>query len=283
MKYGMNLLLWTTDVGPEHYRLLEQIKQWGFDGVELPVFAFDEAKARDTRRKLEELGLACTVVTVVPEDANPISDDRVVRERALEHLKRAVDICHVLGAEVLCGPYVSPVGRLVGRGRTEEEWKWAVEAFRQLAPYAQAAGVPLALEYLNRFETYFVNCAEDTARLVDEVNHAGFRMMYDTFHANIEEKSIAEAIRTGGKRIIHVHISENDRSTPGEGHVHWEETFATLKEIGYDGWLVIEAFGQALPDLAAATCIWRKMFPSEEHVAREGLRFMKQMVQKYWG
>ncbi len=283
MKFGMNLLLWTGHVTAEHYPLLEKIKAWGFDGAELPVFSFDDAHYRDVRRKLDDNGLKCTVVTIVPEDANPISPDASVRQAAIDHLKRAIDTCHILGAEVLCGPYVSPVGHLVGRGRTDEEWKWAVEAFQQVAPYAEQAGIPLALEYLNRFETYFVNCAADTARLVDEVGHPSFRMMYDTFHANIEEKNIAEAIRTGGNRIIHVHISENDRSTPGEGHVHWDETFATLKEIGYDGWLVIEAFGQALPDLAAATRIWRKMFPSEEHVAKQGLEFMKRQVARFWG
>jgi D-psicose/D-tagatose/L-ribulose 3-epimerase len=283
MKYGMNLLLWTTEVRAEHFPLLEKIKVWGFDGAELPVFSFDRQQAQAVRRKLDELGLSCTVVTVVPEDKNPISPDPAVRGAAVEHLKQAIDICHLLGAEVLCGPYVSPVGKLVGRGRTVEEWRWAVETFQKVAPYAQQAGVLLALEYLNRFETYFANCAEDLARLVDEVAHPSFRMMYDTFHANIEEKKIAPAIRQAGRRIAHVHISENDRSTPGEGHVAWDETFSALREIGYDGWLVIEAFGQALPELAAATCIWRRMFPSEEHVAVEGLRFVRSMVQRYWG
>ena len=140
----------------------------------------------------------------------------------------------------------------------------------------------MALEYLNRFEHYFINDTVTAAKFVDEVNHPSFKLHYDTFHANIEEKKIPEAIRAGGKRIIHVHISENDRSTPGEGHVHWEQSFQTLAEIGYDGWLMIEAFGTALPEIAGATCIWRKMFPDEQYLATRGLAFMKQNVAKYW-
>lgn len=279
MKYGMNLLLWTGNVTEEHYPLLDKIKAWGYDGAEIPAFSFDPAQYRGLRKKLDDIGLQCTTVTIVSKDANPVSPEANVRAAAVEHLKRAIDTNHTLGSKMMCGPYVSPVGQLVGRGRTADEWRWAVEVFQKVAPHAQQAGVMLGLEGLNRFETYFVNCMADLAKLVDEVNHPSFRLMYDTFHANIEEKSIPDAIRTAGKRIIHVHISENDRSTPGEGHVHWDETFRTLKEIGYDGWMVVEAFGQALPDLAAATCIWRRMFPSEEHLATNALRFMKRKVQ----
>ena len=133
----------------------------------------------------------------------------------------------------------------------------------------------LVLEYLNRFECYLLNCVADTARFVREVNHPNLRMMYDTFHANIEEKNIRDAIRICAAETVHVHISENDRGTPGAGHVQWAETFDALKEVGYDGWLMIEAFGLALPRLAAATKIWRRMFKDEMQLSRDGLHFMK--------
>jgi D-psicose/D-tagatose/L-ribulose 3-epimerase len=146
---------------------------------------------------------------------------------------------------------------------------------RQNAENAQKCGVMLGCEYLNRFECYFLNTAVDMVRFVREVDHPNCRMMYDTFHANIEEKDPLEAIRTCAPYTVHVHISENDRSTPGRGHVPWAATFKTLKETGYDGWMVIEAFGLALPELAAATKIWRRMYSSEEQLARDGLAFMK--------
>src|SRR5207247_9200705 len=139
----------------------------------------------------------------------------------------------------------------------------------------QKVRVTLAAEYLNRFEIYLLNCSADAARMVKDVNHANFRMMYDTFHANIEEKDITEALSGCAEVMIHVHISENDRSTPGKGAVNWKETFAALKKIQYRGSLTIEAFGPALPELAAATKIWRRMFDDEEQLAKDGLAFMK--------
>ncbi len=136
----------------------------------------------------------------------------------------------------------------------------------------------LGIEYLNRFECYFLNTAADTVRFVREVDHPNCRMMYDTFHANIEEKNPAAAIQALRAYTVHVHISENDRSTPGEGNIPWDATFQAIKETGYDGWLVIEAFGLALPELAAATKIWRKMYRSEQQLAQDGLAFMKRGI-----
>jgi D-psicose/D-tagatose/L-ribulose 3-epimerase len=149
-----------------------------------------------------------------------------------------------------------------------------------VADHAAKVGVRLGVEYLNRFECYFLNSAADTVRFVRDVAHPNCRMMYDTFHANIEEKNVREAIRSCADLTIHVHISENDRSTPGSGDIRWDETFDALKEVGYDGWLMIEAFGLALPELAAATKIWRRMFDNEEQLARDGLNFMKRELRK---
>jgi D-psicose/D-tagatose/L-ribulose 3-epimerase len=176
---------------------------------------------------------------------------------------------------MLCGPLYSPVGRLVGRGPTEEEKTRCIEGLRAVGEHASGSRVLLGVEPLNRFETYFLNTQADTAWIIDHVGLPCVQQMYDTFHANIEEKDVAQAIHVGGARIKHVHISANDRATPGEDHVLWSETFAALKAIKYDRWLTIEAFGMLIPELAAATCIWRKMAPNEEHVARGGLTFIR--------
>ena len=144
-----------------------------------------------------------------------------------------------------------------------------------MAEYADQVGVTLAVEFLNRFECYFLNHVADVVRFLKEVNHPCCRMMYDTFHAHIEEKDPAAAIREAAPYLELVHISENDRGTPGQGQVHWDETFGALKEIEFDGWLVCEAFGTALPALQAATKIWRRMFHSEEQLSRDALAHMK--------
>jgi D-psicose/D-tagatose/L-ribulose 3-epimerase len=150
-----------------------------------------------------------------------------------------------------------------------------VECLRAAAEHAATHDVTLAIEYLNRFEMYLVNCAQDAAALVREVDHPNCRLMYDTFHAHIEEKDPRAALHDCRDVLVHVHASENDRGTPGAGQVAWDTTFTALKEIGYDGWIVIEAFGDALPDLAAATKIWRRMFESEEQLARDGAAFIR--------
>jgi D-psicose/D-tagatose/L-ribulose 3-epimerase len=275
MKFGMNMLLWTTDVTDEHLPILESLKGMGYDGVELPIFDMNVEKFAALGKRLDQLGLERTAVTCRGPEDNPISPDPASRARGVDNNKRVVDCCQAAGARLLCGPFHSALGHFTGAGPTADEWKWGVESMRQAAEYAQRAEVTLGIEYLNRFEIYLLTSAADTVRFVKEVNHPRCRMMYDTFHAHIEEKDPAAAIQTAAPYTVHVHISENDRSTPGQGQVAWKTTFKTLKSVGYDGWLMVEAFGLALPALAAATKIWRRMFQSEEQLARDALAFMR--------
>ncbi len=276
MKFGLNMLLWTDTVTEAHWPLLDEIKRLGYDGIELPIFSLDPAPYAALGKRLDAVGLKRTAVTVRTGADNPISPDAAVRQAGVEANRRTLECCQAAGAEILVGPYHSALGEFTGQGPTGDEWRWGVESMQATAEHAAKCGVMLGVEYLNRFETYLLTSAADTARFVAAVNHPSCKMMYDTFHANIEEKDIAQAIRAAGKQIVHVHISENDRSTPGAGHVDWKTSFDTLREIGYDGWYVIEAFGLALPALAAATKIWRRMFTDELQLARDGLAFMKQ-------
>ena len=275
MRTGMNLLLWTTHVTAEHFPLFARLKQTGFDGVELPLFEGNADHYKTVRKELDNQGLGCTTVTIATPEANPISPDAPRRQAALERIKWAVEMTATLGGENLCGPYHSALGVFSGTGPTEDEKKRAADVLRQAAEEAQKARVMLAIEYLNRFECYFLTTARDAKALVQRVGHPHLRTMYDTFHANIEEKDIAGTIAGVLDVVAHVHVSENDRGTPGTGHVHWDETFRALRQAGYDGWLVIEAFSRALPDLAAATKVWRDLFPSMEEVYTQGLKFLK--------
>lgn len=275
MKYGMNLLLWTDQLRDEHLPVLERLKKLGYDGVELPMFALDVDEYARWGKRLDDLGLERTAVTVRGLEDNPISDDPKVRAAGIANNKKAVDCCQAAGIHLICGPYHSALGHFSGAGPTGDEWKRGVESMREVAEHAAKCHVTLAVEYLNRFECYFLNSARDAARFVREVDHPACRTMYDTFHANIEEKNVAEAVRECAPYMAHVHISENDRSTPGAGNVDWKSTFDALKASGYDGWLMIEAFGLALPALSAATKIWRRMYESEDQLASDGLAFMK--------
>jgi D-psicose/D-tagatose/L-ribulose 3-epimerase len=281
MKIGMNLLLWTTHVTREHYPLLGKLKQAGFDGVELPLFEGGAEHYKEIAAELKKQGLGCTAVTVVDEKCNPISADAAIRQAAVERHKWAIEMTAILGGEKLCGPFHSPLAVFSGAGPTADEKKRAADVLRQSAEEARKAGVMLAIEYLNRFECYFLTTAAQARELVKAVAHPNFRMMYDTFHANIEEKNITQAIRSTADSFVHVHISENDRGTPGTGHVPWDDTFRTLREVNYDSWLVIEAFGRALPALAAATRVWRDLFPAAEEVYTQGIKFIKEKWLQY--
>ena len=276
MRYGMNLLLWTDDATKDEFMpTLERLARLGFDGVEIPVFNPDEKAFARLGKRLDDLGLARTAVTVRSAEDDPISADATVRQKGIDATKRVVDCCRAGGMEQLVGPLYAALGRFSGAGPTADEWQHGVASVRAMAEYAGSCGIGLGLEQLNRFEIYLLNTAADCTRFVRAVDHPACGVLYDTFHSHIEEKSVRGAIRDCAAALRHVHISESDRSTPGRGQVAWDETFDELARIGYDGWLTIEAFGLALPALAAATRIWRPMFVDELQLAGDGLAFMK--------
>lgn len=276
MPTGMNLLLWTDHVTEAQDPVLEQLKAIGFDSVEVPVFATDDLKPYERLgQRLQSLGLRATAVTVSTPEANPISAEPAVREAAVAKLSRVLECCEAFGCEVLCGPLHSALGSFTGVGPTEDEFRHGVDTIRKVAEVAQKRKVLLAMEYLNRFENYFLTTAADTVRFIEAVDHPSCKMMYDSFHAHIEEKDQAKTIASCIKHVAHVHVSENDRGTPGTGQVDWDGYFRAFKEANYDGFFTIEAFGRALPALAAATRVWRDLFPDAFGLCRDGLAFIK--------
>ena len=276
MKIGMCMFLWTTSVGRKHEKLLRDIRQTGFDGVEIPIF---EGKPDDYRRLgelLDRIGMERTAVSAMGDPAmNLISPDQATRRRGIEYMKWAIDCAEALGANTLSGPLHSTLGQFSGNGPTAAELKRSVSSQRAIGDHAGKHGVTIGLEALNRFECYLVNTMDDLAAHIDAIGHPNIRAMYDTFHSNIEEADPIGAFTRNRDRIVHVHISENDRGVPGRGNIPWAETFRALRENGYDGWLTIEAFGRALKDLAAATKVWRDFAETPEEVYRDGYRHIR--------
>jgi len=279
MKFGVNTFIWSASFDSSSFPLLAPIKAAGFDGVEIPLFRPTGFDASDIRKGLEANGLECNVCTILVDGMSLISDDAAIRARTQGHLRDLISCAAEVGARTMAGPIYSPVGYLPGRRRTAEEWKWAVEGYHAIADTLVANDVTLAIEPLNRFETFFLNTAEDAAKLCDEVNHPSIGVLFDTFHANIEEKNIADGYRTVGKHLKHVHTCENDRGIPGSGHVAWPQVFQALRDLKYDGWLTIESFGFALGDLSAAAAIWRDIELTPESIAFEGVKFLKRQVK----
>jgi len=278
MKLGMNLFLWTTSMDESMLPVLQSIKEMGYDGVEVPIFDLNSSQWQRWGNRLDELQLERVAVTLCGAEVNPISLDASVRKKALERNCLAVECAQALGATLLTGPFHSALGVFTGQAATATEWNYSVAHTRQMAEKAQACGITLGMEYLNRFENYLLTCTEDTIRYVRAVDHPSCRMMFDTFHANIEEKSLGDAIRSCGDLLVHVQISENDRSTPGHGNINWPDVFSALRDIGYEGWLSVEAFGLNPPDLASAAHIYRRMFDSEQQLASDALTFLRKHV-----
>jgi D-psicose/D-tagatose/L-ribulose 3-epimerase len=276
MKIGMNLLLWATHVTEEHYPYLEKIKSTGFDGVEIPIFTGDDAHYQKLRKKLDELQLKCSTVAVATPEANAISSDPAVRKAASERLKAIVRQSAILGADIMGGPFHQALGVFSGTGPTEEEFKRAADVHREVADEAQRQGVCLAIEFLNRFECYFLNTTAAAAAYARRVDHPNFKALFDTFHANIEEEDLPKAFSENAAEIAHVHVANNDRGVPGRGHIDFPAIFRAIKTSGYDGWLTIEAFGRALPDLVEPTRVWRDFFKDPEEVVTEGYRFIRE-------
>jgi D-psicose/D-tagatose/L-ribulose 3-epimerase len=274
MKAGFCMLLWSTHVTERHLPLLAGIKAAGYDGIEVPMFEGRPEHYAWLKGKLADEGLAATAVGVIPDGAhNPISADAGERKGGQAHLDWLVDCATALGAEVLCGPFHQPLGLFSGRGPTGEELARLAEAHRAMAD--RAPGLTLAVEPLNRFECYVLNTCAQAAAHVAAVGRPNFGYLYDTFHANIEERDPVGAIGATIGSIRHVHVSENHRGAPGTGHIDHAAAIRAARDGGYDGWFTVEAFGQALPDLAAATRVWRPLFDSEDEVVAAGARVIR--------
>jgi D-psicose/D-tagatose/L-ribulose 3-epimerase len=278
MKFGVNTFIWSGTFDPSNFGLLPTIKEAGFDGVEIPLLRPKELEAASIRKAVEANGLETNCCTALVDGHSLISDSPDIRRRTQQHLRDVAKAAAEAGAKIVCGPLYSPVGYLPGRRRTVDEWKWAVEGFQAVGETLAAHQVTFAIEPLNRFETYFLNTAADAAQLAKEIGHPNIGILFDTFHANIEEKNIAAGYTTVGPYLKHVHTCENDRGIPGSGHVEWKEVFQALRSLNYDGWLTIESFGFAIGDLSAAASIWRDIERTPESIAFDGVRFLKGQI-----
>ena len=274
MKIGMNMLLWTDHVTEQHYPIIEKLKETGFEGIEIPLGDGEIAHYEAIGSHLENIGMGATCVTSLLEDTNIASPDPKIRQAGLDRLKWAIDRAQAAKAEVICGPIHSAFAYFTGVPPTTDEKKWSVEMLQKAGDYAQQANVILAPEALNRFECYLVNTMAELKELLDEVNHPYVGAIFDTHHANMEEKSQEEAIHTISPYLKHVHISENDRGTPGKGQVNWDEVFTALSAVGYDGWITIEAFSRTIPAFANGINVWRD-FSSATEIYQEGINLIK--------
>ncbi|MGI9520066.1 MAG: sugar phosphate isomerase/epimerase family protein [Hyphomicrobiaceae bacterium] len=281
MKTSINLLCHTGFVERDHVPILELAKEVGFDGVEVPVLSGEPKHYQWLGKELDRIGLSRTSTSVVDSiNANPVSSEPDSRARGVDHLNWALECAVALGAECVGGPFHAPLGHFTGSGPTEDELNWGADAHRLMAERAELNGIYLSLEPLNRFESYFLNTAQQARSYVQRIGHPSFRILYDTFHSHIEERDQLLAVRTLNGHIGVVHASENDRGIPGRGQINFPAIFRELRAAGFDDWVVVEAFGNSVPELAAATRIWRQLFPDLETLFRESCAYVRSAWQE---
>lgn len=280
IKIGFNVLAWTADASDKVLPIADRLKQIGYDGVECFVGSEDVAAYRKFGNHARAIGLETTAVSVVGKETNPVDSSSAVRAKSLDRIKWCIDRALDMHANILCGPIHSAHANFSRYPPQEQEYQWSAEVLHAAGEYAKQASITLALEALNRFECYLCNTMDQLSHLVALVDHPNVKAMYDTHHSNIEEKKVSAAIETIAPVLHHVHISENDRGTPGDGHVLWDETYSALAKVKYQGWLTIEAFSRNDPDFANAINVWRE-YSSPWDIAEKGFAHIKQMCQRH--
>lgn len=279
-KIGFNVLVWSAIVSDQLKPIVDKLKTIGYDGIELLVGSPDEAAYKSLGNYTKDIGLEVTTVFVLGKEENPISEIGAVRAKALDRIKWAIDRTYELNAKILSGPFHSAHAHFAQHAPEDQEYGWSAEVLHSAGEHAAQASITLGLEAVNRFECYLCNTMEQLIRLVNMTDHSNVRAMFDTHHANIEEKKLSGAISTIASVLAHVHISENDRGTPGDGHINFDEAFSSLANINYSGWLTIEAFSRNDPDFANAIGVWRE-YSKPWDIAENGLKFIKQMCERH--
>lgn len=278
---GANTWIWTSPLTDQRLaELAPRIRGWGFDLIELPVENPGDWDPARARHLLDGLGLAASTCAVMTADRNLISDDPAVIRSTQDYVRAGVDMAAQVGARVFAGPLYSPTGQtwLMDGAQRAATVGRLVESLRPLAGYAGERGVALALEPLNRFETSFINTAEQAIEVVDSVGSPALGVLLDTFHMNIEERDPAAAIRACAGRLRHLHACGCDRGAPGGDHIGWPAIAAALRETGYEGAVVVESFTIENQAIARAAAIWRPLAETQDAIAVDGLRFLRTLL-----
>ena len=280
IRYGINTFLFASPFRTKDLPFLDKAKAMGFDQVEIPIEGEKDLDYRKAAEAYRRNGLQSSICAVMGARRDPSHPDSGVQKGAISYLKHCIDGAVTLGASVVAGPLYAAVGRTWQSTPAQRQRDLArcAKNLKVVARYAEDKGIRLALEPLNRFETSFVNLTEQAIQLADMIDSPAVKLMMDTFHANIEEKSLGAAIALAGDRLIHVHANENDRGTPGTGHVAWAEIGPALKQVGYDGALVIESFSTSVKQIARAAAVWRPLAASADELATGGLAFLKKLM-----
>src|SRR4051794_21437158 len=277
---GVNAWVWSSPITTaELGRLAPLIAGMGFDLVEVPIESTTDLDYRQGAEIARANRLAVSVCAAMGPDRDLIHPDESVRKNGMDYVRHCIEAAKTLGATNVVGPLYSAVGRTWQQNADDRarDLDLLVHQLKELAAFAGERGITICVEPLNRFETSFLNLASQAIEVVDRVDHKACGLLLDTFHMNIEERSIGDAIRAAGPRMRHLHTCENDRGAPGSGHVPWAEVAKACRDIGYTGPMVIESFTSKVKSIARAAAIWRPFAASQDALATEGLAHLRKL------
>ena len=279
---GVDSFIWSENFSEKDLWIIRKAKELGFVPLDIAVAHPETFPTKKVKELASEVGLDLVTTTTLNASTNIISPDSEVRANGVKSLKTLVDINNELGAKILGGVNYAGWGCLTGKPRTEQEWEWSVTAMRGVAEYAKETGdVVIAVEPVNRFETHFLNIAEDAVQYCQDIGTGNMRVHLDTFPMIREETSFREAVNTCGNEYLgYIHTCENNRGIPGTGLVPWEEFFTALTDIGYEGPLVIESFDPGAEELNRLCAIWRTFADSGEELALEGKKNLEAIAAR---
>lgn len=278
MKFGVSSYVWVSPFSNETAWQLKHARDMGFDiyeiGVEDPE-SFDPAYIKQEAGKV---GIQVNICGAFGPNRDISSKDPLVRNNGMEYIRKLIDMAAAFDSPYVAGPMYAATGkaRMASPKERKAQRDFAVNHLRELAGYAEENGVKLALETLNRFETDFLNTVDQGLELIEEIGCRNVGFLLDTFHMNIEEKSLGQAIRKAGDRLYDFHACANDRGTPGEDHLDWKEIRRALNDIDYEGAVVIESFTTDIKEIAKAVSLWRPLAGSQDELASRGLSFLRE-------
>ncbi|MFO7637026.1 MAG: sugar phosphate isomerase/epimerase family protein [Clostridia bacterium] len=279
-KFGVDSFIWTEMFSVKDVWILQKAKELGFAVVDLAIADPGNFPLEEIMEAKRKTGLELVTTTTLGPLTNLISPDASIRENGIAHMKKMVDINRVIGSVILGGVNYAGWGCLTKKPRTEQEWEWSVTAMQEIAHYADETWEgTICVECVNRFETHFLNIAQDAIQYCDDVGTGNMKVHLDCFHMIREEKSFSGTVKLCGRKYLgYVHVNENDRGIPGTGLVPFAEFFTALKEIGYDGPLTIESFDPSFEELAGNCAIWRKFAETGEELAVKGLANLRRIA-----
>ena len=263
MKFGVYFAYWEQEWDVEFLKYVEKYKKLGLDVLEISgagLMSMSDFQIAELKSKAEESNITITCGIGLPASLSTSSINEAVRQKGISYMKELFNRMDKLNSRKIGGTthsywpadYSKPI-------KKQEEWAQSVKSMKELAEYAASYDITILIESLNRFEQFLINDVSEAVAYIKEVDKPNVRILLDTFHMNIEEDNIPDAIRKAGKYLGHLHVGEGNRKVPGRGSLPWEGISAALHAVEYEGYVVMEPFVKQGGQIGSDIKVWRDL------------------------